>query len=96
VTDTTPTPADDQASTAERMRAIAAGLDAAGLDAQVNETCGVLDVTASLHCAGSKDLVVICDEDHYIQVSWWNDPAATPAQLVAVISRALAAITSLS
>ena len=34
--------------TAQRMRAIAAGLTAAGLDACLNETRGVLDVTATL------------------------------------------------
>jgi len=75
------------------MAAIAAGLQAAGLDARVHETRGVLDVTATLYRPGSKDIEIICDEDHYVQVSYWNDPAATPAQLVAVISRVLAVIT---
>ena len=33
------------------------------------------------------------DEDGYVQISYWNDPGATPAQIIATISRALAAIT---
>jgi hypothetical protein len=39
---------------------------------------------------------VIIDEDPYAEVRWWHDPAATTAQVVAVISRALAAITEAS
>jgi hypothetical protein len=94
MTDTTISPgADDPAGTAERMRATAAGLHDAGLDAQVHDTRGVLDVTATWHRPGCKDIDVTVDEDHYVQLSWWDDPAATPAQLVATISRALAAIT---
>jgi hypothetical protein len=75
------------------MGAIAAGLTAAGLDARVYDTRGVLDVTAALYRPGSKDIEIIIDEDHYVQVSYWNDPAATPAEVVAVISRVLAVIT---
>jgi hypothetical protein len=93
VTDATPGPASDPAQTAGQMHAIAAGLDAAGLDARVHDTRGVLDVTATLYRPGSKDVEIICDEDHYVQVSYWNDPGAIPAEVVAMISRALAVIT---
>jgi hypothetical protein len=33
------------------------------------------------------------DEDHYVQLSWWSPADATPGQIIATISRALAAIT---
>jgi hypothetical protein len=94
MTDSTPGLAGNPAQTAGRMAAIAAGLTAAGLDARVHETRGVLDVTATLYRPGSKDIEIICDEDHYVQVSYWNKPGATPAEVVAMISRALAAITT--
>jgi hypothetical protein len=95
VTDTTAgAGADDPAGTAKRMAAIAAGLHAAGLDARVHDTRGVLDVTATLHRPGCKDIDLTVDEDHYVQVSYWDGPGATPAQVVATVSRALAAITA--
>ncbi len=99
MTDDTPdTPAPGlpggRAETIERMRAIAAGLHAVGLDARVHETRGVLDITATAYRPGSKDIEVICDEDGYVQVAWWNDPGATPGQVTAVIMRALTAIAA--
>ena len=84
---------DDPEKTAQRMHAIAAGLTAAGLDAQVHETRGVLDVTASWHRPGSKAIDLIVDEDHYIQLCWWNPDDDTPGQIVATIRRAIAAIS---
>jgi hypothetical protein len=93
MTYTTPSPNGDPAGTAERMAAIADGLHAAGLDAQVHETRGVLDVTAALHRPGSKAIDLTVDEDHYVQLCWWNPANATPGQVVATIRRALAAIT---
>jgi hypothetical protein len=70
--------AGDPAGTAGRMAAIAAGLQAAGLDARVHDTLDVLDVT---------------DEDHYVEIRYWSQADATPGQVVAVIGHALAAIT---
>ena len=87
------TPGSDRAKTVLRMHAIAAGLQAGGLDARVHDTRGVLDITATLHDAGGKGTDVTVDEDGYVQISYWNDPGATPAQIIAVIGRALAAIT---
>jgi hypothetical protein len=75
------------------MQAVAAGLRAAGLDARVRETRGVLDITAAARPPGSTDVCVLVDEDGYLTVSWWCPPAAGPAGVVAVIARALAAIT---
>jgi hypothetical protein len=89
----TPSPNGDPASTAERMAAIADGLHAAGLDAQVHDTHGVLDVTAMLHRPGSKAIDLTVDEDNYIQLAWWNPDDASPGQIVATIRRVLAAIT---
>ena len=37
---------------------------------------------------------VIVDEDGYAQISYWNAPGATPAQMVEVITAVLAAITA--
>jgi hypothetical protein len=98
VTDNTPdTPATGlpggQAEIIARMRAIAAGLQASGLDARVHETRGVLDITATAYRPGTKNIEVICDEDGYVQAAWWNDPGATPGEVTAVISLVLAAIT---
>jgi hypothetical protein len=76
------------------MRAIAAGLQASGLDARVHETRDVLDITATACRPGSKDIEVICDDDGYVHVAWRNDPGATPGQVTAVISLVVAAITA--
>jgi hypothetical protein len=92
--DTADTPgADDPVGTAGRMAAIAAGLQAAGLDARVHDTLGVLDVTATAHQPAGKDIDIIVDEDHYVEIRYWSLADATPGQVVAVISHALAAIT---
>jgi hypothetical protein len=79
-------------SAEQRMRATAAGLTAAGLNTRVCETNGVLDITATVSHDGSKDTQVIVDEDDYVQVSYWNPAAATPAEIVATIVRVLATI----
>jgi hypothetical protein len=80
--------------TEAQMHATAAALARAGLAAQVNQTQGVLDITASLGQPGSKSIDVTVDEDGYVQVSYWNAPGAAPAQVVAVIAAVVAAITA--
>ena len=80
--------------TARRMRAIAAGLTDAGLDVCLNETRGVLDVTATLDRPGTKASEVIVDEDGYVELRYWNQPSATPEQITTVVVRALAAIAA--
>jgi hypothetical protein len=82
------------ADTAARMHTTATALTTAGLTAQVNRTQGVLDITARLGQPGGKSIEVIVDEDKYVQVSYWNDPAATPAQIVAIITAVLAVIAT--
>jgi hypothetical protein len=75
------------------MHAIATGLQGNGLDARVYDTRGVPDIRATLYNAGGKGTDVIIDEDGYVTVCYWNDPGATPIQIIEVISRVLAAIT---
>jgi hypothetical protein len=94
VTNATPAENDQPtAENAERMRAIAAGLQAAGLDAHVHDTRGLLDVTAAVRRPGAKDIEVTVDDDGYVVISYWNDPGATPAQITAVIRRVLTTIS---
>ena len=78
---------------ARRMSAISTGLAGAGLAAVVHDTRGVLDVTATLDRPG-KATEVIVDEDGYVEIRYWNNPDATPEQVTAVITSALAAITA--
>ena len=93
--DTADTPGRDgaRAEITLRMHAIAAGLQAGGLDARVHDTHGVLDIRATIYNSHGKGTDVTVDEDGYVTLAYWNDPGATPAQIVAAISRALAAIT---
>lgn len=75
------------------MRALTAELSAAGLDAHLHSTRGVLDITAALHRPGCKDICVIVDEDGYIETSYWSAPGAGAADVAALISRTLTLIT---
>jgi hypothetical protein len=92
MTQTTASPGDGQ--TAAWMRGIAAGLHAAGLDARVHDTRGVLDLTATLGRPGGKEINVVVDEDGYVELRYWSAPGHTPAQVTTTIGRALAAITT--
>jgi hypothetical protein len=87
--------AEDPAETARRMRAIAAELTAAGLTTHLHETRAALDITATLPRPGRKDTEVVVDEDGYVEIRYWNHPAAAPAQITATISRALAVIATM-
>jgi hypothetical protein len=82
------------AEIARRMRAITTGLCDAGLAACLNETRGVLDITATLQRSSGKPSAVIVDEDGYVELRYWNHPGATPEHITAVIVRALAAINA--
>jgi len=85
-----------RAQTVLRMHAIAAGLHASGLDARVHEIRGVPDIRATLRNGngGGKATEVTVDEDGYVTLAYWNHPDATPPEIVTVITRTLAAITS--
>jgi hypothetical protein len=54
MTGATPSPAEGQDQAADRMRAITAGLRAAGLDARVHDTRGVRDITVTVNRAGAR------------------------------------------
>jgi len=82
-----------RAQTVLRMHAIAAGLHAGGLEARVHDTRGVFDIRATLRNDNGRGTEVTVDEDGYVSLSYWNTPDATPAQVITVITRALAAIT---
>jgi hypothetical protein len=81
-------------STQLQMAELGRLLSAAGMRVQVTSTCGVLDITAQLSRPDCKPAEVIADEDGYVEVRYWNPPGASPAQIAAVISAVLAAITS--
>lgn len=94
MTDAVPGGPEDPGQTARQMRAIAAALTAAGLIADVHDTSGVLDVTATLNRPGRKETQVIVDEDGYVEIRYWNPAGTTPGQVAAVIVRALDAINA--
>jgi hypothetical protein len=85
---------DPDPDTEAAMRATAAALAGAGLAAQVNQTQGAFDITASVGQPGGKSIDVTVDEDGYVQVSYWNVAGAAPAQVAAVIAAVVAAITA--
>jgi hypothetical protein len=85
--------AETEQQTEARMRAVAAELQAAGLDTSVHETRGVLDVRASLRREGRGPVEVTYDCDGYVQIAYWHAPGATPAQVAATISGVLGVIT---
>jgi hypothetical protein len=85
--------AETEADTERRMRQVAAELSAAGLDARVHDTQGVLDIRATLRRDGRQPLEVTFDCDGYVQIAYWHAPGATPAQVAATINAVLAVIT---
>jgi hypothetical protein len=85
--------AETEQQTEVRMRAVAAELQAAGLEVGVHETRGVMDVRASLRRAGFGPVEVTYDTDGYVAVTYWHAPGATPAQVAVTINGVLAVIT---
>jgi hypothetical protein len=79
-----------------RMRALAGELSAAGLDARLHATSGILDITATVHRPGGKDICITVDEDGCVALSYWSPPGASPVQVAAVIGRVVAVITGTS
>jgi hypothetical protein len=75
------------------MRAIADELSLAGLATRLHESRASVDVTATLTGSGRREAEVIVDEDAYVEMRFWHDPQATPAQVAALITSALAAVT---
>lgn len=79
---------------AVRLRAIAAGLIGAGLATDLHETRVGLDMRATLHQSGRRAAEVLLDEEGYVELRWWTDLSAPPADVTAAITRVLAAITT--
>jgi hypothetical protein len=76
------------------MQAVAAQLSAAGLASVVHETSAGLDLTATSHHPGRRDIEVVVDEDGYAELRWWAAPGAAPADVAAGITRAIASVAA--
>jgi hypothetical protein len=85
--------AETEEQTEQRLRTLAAELNAAGLDTAVYETRGVLDVRARWRRDGAGPVEITYDADGYVQITYWHAPGATPAQVAATINGVLAVIT---
>jgi hypothetical protein len=74
------------------LRAIAAGLSAAGFTARPDDPQLIRAVTVTTRQPGGRDADIILDEDGYAELRWWPGPDATPAQVTDIIARALTII----
>jgi hypothetical protein len=80
---------------ADRIRARAAGLTAAGVAADTNGNCLTgLDVTVTAQPAGRARTEIMLDEDGYAEIRWYTNPAASASDVTAALTRVLAAITA--
>jgi hypothetical protein len=80
---------------ADRIRAIAAGLTAAGITAAThgNHITG-LDVTATSQPPGGAKTEIMLDEDGYAEIRWYANPDAPATDVTAALIRILAAVTA--
>lgn len=89
---------DDHGPTAEeklwRMRAIACELSLAGLDTHIHEAFTSIDVTATCRASGRRETEAIVDDDGYVELRFWTDPAAAPAHVSALITQALTTVAA--
>jgi len=85
----------DRRST-ERMRAVAAVLSDRGLTTHLADARTGLDLTATLTPGRQREPEFWIDEDGHAQLSYWNPPGATAAQVAATALRALEAVTSMT
>ena len=82
-------------SPADRIRAIAAGLNAAGITATTNgSSITGLDVTATSQPPGRATTEIMLDEDGYAEIRWHTNPTAPAADITTALTRILAAITA--
>jgi hypothetical protein len=75
------------------LRAIESELASVGLTTRLHESSAGTDLTATLCQPGQREIEVVIDEDGYTELRYWASLGATPAQTVATITSALAAIT---
>lgn len=80
---------------ADRIHAIAECLAATGVVTGTNgDNLTGLDVTATVSPPGLARTEIMLDEDGYAEIRWYTNPAATAAEITAVLSRVLRAVTS--
>lgn len=77
---------------ADWIRDLDTALSAAGLSTRLRDSAGGLDLKATIHPPGQKPTDVIVDEDGYVELHWWCEPAATPQQVAAALTAALTAL----
>jgi hypothetical protein len=87
-----PTSTGQNRDAAHRLRAIAAGLAAAGLATRLHESPAELHLTATLHQSGQREIEVVVGEDGYTEFRYWASLDLPPGHAVATIVGALAAI----
>jgi hypothetical protein len=80
---------------AERLRVIETWLAAAGLTTRLHASPNAMDLTATLRQPGHREIEVVIDEDGYTELRYWASLSDTPAQTVAIVTSALAAITAI-
>jgi hypothetical protein len=78
----------------ERVLAIAAHLSATGLGIRLNQGDHACELTATRHVWGLHDIEIILDQDGYCELRCWTSPNATPIQIAAAVTHAVAAVSS--
>jgi hypothetical protein len=86
-------PIDPHRDAGARLRAIQAGLAAAGLTTRLHESSAGAALTATLRQPGQREIGIVIGEDGYTELRYWASLIVTPAQTVAIITSALATIT---
>jgi hypothetical protein len=80
---------------AARIRAIAAGLAAAGVTTGTNGNHMTgLDVTATTCPPGRAKTEIMLDEDGYAEIRWFTNPAAPVDEVTAALSSVLGAVAA--
>jgi hypothetical protein len=77
-----------------RLLAVAADLATAGLAVELHHTRAGLDITASLHSPGQREMDALIGEDGYTELRYWADPAWTSAEVASAIVRALSVLNA--
>lgn len=75
-----------------RMRAIAAGLRAAGLTARLRHSKAGWEITVIQLRPPHRETEVVIDDGDYVEIRYWNPAGSTPAQVTSRIVAALAAV----
>ncbi len=84
----TTTMAGDEEIALNWLRDIAGKLSAARFDTRLHTTRAGSDLTVTLHHPGRREMEALIDDDGYIELRYWANPAATPAQVAHTIVRA--------